>query len=126
VGAFRGPIGDHPHLQNWNDANVSMKAWLVVHLQTSGSMHWSYAGGAYRCDLGLGGAQVDVGTAAQIWNLSARLTPAVLTQARTAAAAAQKKPTPAAATAADVAAMRQLLRDQFDLADTNWRAWTPQ
>lgn len=61
--------------------------------------------------------------AAQIWTLSATLTPAVLTQARTAAAAAQKKPTPAAATAADVAAMRQLLRD---LADTNWRAWTPQ
>lgn len=46
VGAFRGPIGDHPHLQNWNDANVSMKAWLAVHLQASRSMHWSCAGGA--------------------------------------------------------------------------------
>ena len=125
VGAFRGPIDDRPHLQNWNDASVSMKARLAVHLQTSGSMRWSFAGSTYRCDLGLGGAQFDVGTAAQIWNLNATLTPASLSQARTAAAAAQKKPAPAAATAADVAAMRLLLRQQFDLADTNWRAWTP-
>jgi hypothetical protein len=126
VGAFRGPIDDRPHLQNWNDANVSMKARLAVHLQASGSMRWSLAGSTYRCDLGLGGAQFGAGTAAQIWNLNATLTPASLSQARTAAAAAQKKPAPAAATAADVAAMRQLLRQQFDLADTSWRAWTPQ
>lgn len=126
VGAFRGPVSDRPHLQNWSDANVSMKARLAVHLQASGSMQWSFAGATYRCDLGLGGAHVDVGTAAQIWNLSATLTPASLSQARAAAAAAQHLPVPAAATAADVTAMRALLREQFDLADTNWRAWTPQ
>ncbi|HET7795657.1 MAG TPA: hypothetical protein VFL64_19885 [Rhizobacter sp.] len=126
VGAFRGPIDDHPHLQNWNDANVSMKARLAAHLQASGSMRWSLVGSTYHCDLGLGGAQVEVGRAAQIWNLNAALTPASLSQARAAAAAAQHKPAPAAATAADVEAMRQLLRQQFDLADTNWRAWTPQ
>ena len=126
VGAFRGPIDDRPHLQNWNDANVSMKARLAVHLQASGSMRWSFSGSTYRCDLGLGGAQFDVGTAAQIWNLNATLIPASLSQARTAAAAAQKKPAPAAATAADVLAMRQALRQQFDLADSTWRVWTPQ
>jgi hypothetical protein len=125
VGAFRGPIGDRPHLQNWDDANVSMKRRLAVHLQASGSMRWSFAGAIYRCDLGMGGPQVDVGTAAQIWNLSATLTPASLSQARSAAAAAKKMPAPAAAAATDVAAMRQLLREQFDLADANWRAWTP-
>lgn len=126
VGAFRGPLADRPHLQNWSDANVSMKARLAVHLQASGAMRWSLVGGTYRCDLGLGGAHVDVGTAAQIWNLSATLTPASLSQARLAAATAQHLPAPAAATAADVTAMRALLRQQFDLADTNWQAWTPQ
>jgi len=125
VGAFRGPIHDRPHLQNWSDANVSMGVRLAVHLQASGAMRWSFAGSTYRCDLGLGGAHFDVGTAAQIWNLEATLTVNSLTQARAAVATAQKKPAPAAATAADVTAMRQALRGQFDLADTNWRAWTP-
>jgi len=32
---------------------------------------------------------------------------------------------PAPATDADLAAMRLALRQQFDLADTNWQAWTP-
>ena len=31
---------------------------------------------------------------------------------------------PAAVTAADVTLMRQALRAEFDLADTNWRNWT--
>ena len=126
VGAFRGPVDDRPHLQNWNDANVSMKARLAAHLQASGSMRWSFSGSTYRCNLGLGSVQFDVGTAAQIWNLNATLTGASLSQARSAAAAAQNKPPSAAATAADVAAMCQLLRQQFELADTNWRAWAPQ
>ena len=139
VGAFRGPVGDRPHLQNWNDANVSMTARLAVHLQASGSMRWARAGGVYTCDLGLGGAMYPVGTAAQIWNLQATVTAANITQARAAAAAAGPPggprggparpgagapPAPAVVTQADVTAMRQLLRDQFDLADTNWQNWT--
>lgn len=125
VGAFRGPLGDRPHLQNWNDANVSMTARLAVHLQASGSMQWSRAAGTYRCDLGLGGQQIAVGTAAQIWNLNATLTAAQLTQARNAAAAAHGTAAPPPATAQDLAAMRQALRAQFELADANWQNWTP-
>ena len=139
VGAFRGPLSDSPHLQNWDDSTVSMTLRLAAHLQASGTMKWSrgvVASGAttYKCDLGLGVAQYDVGTAMQIWDLNATLTAATLTQARAAAAAAAAahaprgtpppKPQPPA-TAADVTAMRQALRAQFDLADTNWRNWTP-
>lgn len=162
VGAFRGPVGDRPHLQNWNDANVSMTARLAVHLQASGTMRWGRANGVYTCDLGLGGAMYPVGTAAQIWNLQATITAVQITQARAAAAAAAAQaagpgggaarpgaapqqpgqarggaqppagarggagvPPVAAATPADVVAMRQALRNQFDLADTNWQNWTP-
>ncbi len=127
VGAFRGPAADRPHLQNWNDATVSMKRRLAVHLQTSGTMRWTFASGTYRCDLGLGGTQYAVGTAEQIWNLAATVTAANITQARAAAAAARpppRPPAPAPATAADVTAMRQALRNQFDLADANWQNWT--
>ena len=139
VGAFRGPLSDSPHLQNWDDSTVLMTLRLAAHLQASGTMKWSrgvVASGAttYKCDLGLGVAQYDVGTAMQIWDLNATLTAATLTQARAAAAAAAAahaprgtpppKPQPPA-TAADVTAMRQALRAQFDLADTNWRNWTP-
>ncbi len=126
VGAFRGPVDDHPHLQNWNDATVSMRSRLAAHLQASGSMKWSYFADSYHCDLGLGGAKVAVGTAAQIWTNQAALTTVALTQARNAAAAAAGKPVPAPATALDLAAMRLALRQQFDLADTNWQAWTAQ
>ena len=126
VGAFRGPLSDRPHLQNWSDANVSMGGRLAALLQASGSLRWPYAHPLYRSDLGLGGAMFDVGRASQVWNLEATLTEATLTQARAAAAAAKNQPAPPAATAADHAAMRQLLRAQFDLADSHWEAWTPQ
>ena len=139
VGAFRGPLSDSPHLQNWDDSTVSMTLRLAAHLQASGTMKWSrgvVASGAttYKCDLGLGVAQYDVGTAMQIWDLNATLTAATLTQARAAAAAAAAAHAPrgtpppkpqSPATTADVTAMRQALRAQFDLADTNWRNWTP-
>lgn len=153
VGAFRGPATDRPHLQNWNDANVSMRTRLAVHLSNSGSMRWARQGrDHYTCDLGFGGQMYDVGTAAQIWNRQATITADVLTRARTAAAARppagqaparvpmpgqvpgqipmprQPGATPAPAlgraTQADVTAMQQQLRAQFELADTNWRNWT--
>jgi hypothetical protein len=126
VGAFHGPLADRPHLQNWSDANVSMGGRLAALLQASGSMRWSYAASTYRSDLGLGGALVVVGRASEIWNLQATLSLATLNQARAAAAAAKNEPAPPAATQSDLTAMRQLLRTQFDLADTNWQNWTPQ
>lgn len=138
VGAFCGPLSDSPHLQNWNDSTVSMTLRLAAHLQACGTMKWSrstVAPGAttYKCDLGFGRAQYDVGTAMKIWDLNATLTAATLTQARDAAAAAAvvqaPRGTPAPrpqppATAADVTAMRMALRAQFDLADSKWQKWT--
>jgi hypothetical protein len=132
VGAFRGPLADRPHLQNWNDANISMRARLAAHLQASGTMIWSHSDAGYRCDLGLGGDQYAVGTAAQIWTREATVTAANITQARAAAATrapqrpGTRAPAAAAVTAADVTAMRELLRGEFDLADANWQNWTPE
>lgn len=139
VGAFRGPIDDRPHLQNWDDAGVSMSARLAALLSLPGEMRWraTSAPGTsaiYSCDLGLGGSLIPVGTAAQIWSRQATVTIEMLTQAR----AAQRSPTPmnearalssapaaaAAVTQADVITVQQALRHQFEWADTHWQEWT--
>lgn len=133
VGAFRGPAADRPHLQNWNDANVSMRARLAVHLTNSGTMQWERAGGSrYSCDLGFGGPQFVVGTAAQIWNRQATVTADMIRQGRAAQAGArpqqqggaQPRTAPAVVTEQDVREMRAELRRQFELADANWQNWT--
>jgi hypothetical protein len=147
VGAYRGPAGDRPHLQNWSDAGVSMARSLAAHLTRSGTMHWERAGRVYQSDLGFGGALYPVGTAAQIWAGNATIDAPTLTRARAAArpraaalpvaarqmAGAAARPgaapavagQPAQATAADVAAMRRALRAEFERADRNWSAWLP-
>ncbi|MES2057436.1 MAG: hypothetical protein V4564_15995 [Pseudomonadota bacterium] len=150
-GAFRGPEADRPHLQNWNDAGVSMAARLANLLTISGTMRWEGRRGGYSCDLGLGGALIPVGTAVQVWNRQATIALADLQRLRTTAAqragahaganpgaqprAAPGQPppragaagaAPAPATAADVEAMQRELRHQFELADANWQNWTPR
>jgi hypothetical protein len=131
VQMFQGPPADRPHLQNWDDARVSMKARLADLLTRSGTMKWSAAGHGYSCDLGLGGAQIPVGTAAEIWNNGATITLAALKKAREAAAAVTRQPAPTPAappapiTEADVSAMKRQLREQLELAEANWQAWTP-
>lgn len=131
VGAFRGPLADRPHLQNWNDANVSMTSRLAAHLTNSGTMQWQRTGGQYSCDLGFGGGMFAVGSSAAIWGGNATVTADMIRQGRAAqaAAAAQRggqATRPAPVTEADVAAMRAELRRQFELADANWQNWTPQ
>jgi peptidoglycan hydrolase-like protein with peptidoglycan-binding domain len=81
-GAFRGPIGDRPHIQNWDDAGVSMAVRLAELLTRSGTMRWSGRRGAYSCDLGLGGALVPVGNAVQIWARNATITADVIDRLR--------------------------------------------
>lgn len=127
VGAFRGPVGDRPHLQNWSDAGVSMTARLPVLLTGAGQMRWSRAGGVYTCDLGYGGAYFPVGTSSQIWNRQAAVTIAQITQGRAAARAAHPpRAVPSGpVTQADVTAMRAALRSDFDAADAAWQTWTP-
>jgi hypothetical protein len=133
VGAFRGPLGDRPHLQNWNDANVSMTRRLAVHLTNSGTMQWERVGGRptrYSCDLGFGGQQFDVGTSAQIWNNQATVTADMIRRGRAAQPAdpqqGGQQPRLAPVTEADVRGMRAELRRQFELADANWQNWTAQ
>jgi hypothetical protein len=138
LGLHRGPAGDHPHLQAWNDATVNMGRRLADLLQRSGAMQWQKGGRGtpYQCDFGFGGAFTaanNVGTAANVWALTATVTVATLTAARTAAAVAAARrigprAVPAAvvpSTAVEVAAMKAALRAEMVLADANWQAWTP-
>jgi hypothetical protein len=133
IGMFRGPVGDRPHLQNWNDVGVDMAARLANLLTRVGTMRWTGAHQRYQCDLGYGGLLFAVGSARQIWNRQAIVTISMITQARAAAAAAHPPspganpapgPTPPPVTAADVTAMQAELRRQFELADANWSSWT--
>ena len=148
VGAFRGPVADRPHLQNWNDTGVSMAARLAELLTRSGTMRWNATRGAYSSDLGMGGDLYALGPAAQIWNRQATVTVDMLTRGRAAQAArvGQQRPgmppsapnrpmqpgnPPAVSrlppvTQVDVVAMQRELRHQFELADANWQNWTPQ
>lgn len=142
VGAFRGPQADRPHLQNWDDAGVSMSARLAAFLTSHGEMRWRASSSpkksaVYACDLGLGGDPISVGTAAQIWNRQATVTVAMLTQARAdsphlavrnqaKADAPGLPPGNAAITQVDVITMQQALRHQFEWADANWKDWTPR
>ncbi|MDQ2989999.1 MAG: hypothetical protein M3R60_12935 [Pseudomonadota bacterium] len=136
VVAFRGPQADRPHLQNWDDAGVSMSSRLAAFLTSHGVMRWRASAAVYSCDLGLGGDPIPVGTAAQIWNRQATVTIAMLTQARAnmahSTAPSQGKagapglpPGNVAITQANVIMMQQALRHQFDWADANWNDWTP-
>lgn len=130
LGLFRGPAGDQPHLQSWNDAAVYMPTRLADLLQRSGTMRWQKVRGTpYQCDLGLGGAFYPVGSAADLWSSNATLSAAQITAARTAAArrlAPRAAPAVVApATAADVRAMQAELRHQMELADANWQSWRP-
>jgi hypothetical protein len=149
VGAFRGPVGDRPHLQNWNDAGVDMATRLADLVTRSGTMRWRGANQAYSCDLGFGGDFYRVGSARQIWNRQATVTIDMLTRARAAQAvragagrpmaqaaavpgrapqpgnAARGAPRVQPVTQADVAAMQQALRREFETADANWQNWTP-
>lgn len=142
VGAFRGPQADRPHLQNWDDAGVSMSARLAAFLTSNGEMHWRATSSPkksaiYSCDLGLGGDPIPVGTAAQIWNRQATVTVAMLTQARADVAHSTTRSEAKAGdpahpegsgpvTQADVIMMQQALRHQFEWADANWKDWTPR
>ena len=143
---FAGRRATDPHLQNWNDAGVDMAARLADLLTRSGTMRWKGAHQAYQCDLGFGGAFHPIGSARQIWNRQAAVTIAMLTAARPVPPGAAHRPGPAIpqaaqagrlqlaggpqrgaapvqppVTQADVVAMQQALRRQFELADAAWQ-----
>lgn len=129
AGLFRGPLKDRPHLQAWSDAGIDMAARLADLLTRSGSMRWTGQAQQYKCDLGYGGKLYEVGRAAQIWSRQATLTLPQLAEARAQPSAvalvpvAQGAAAPPPVSNADLAAMRQALRTQFDLAEANWQSW---
>jgi hypothetical protein len=127
--AYRGPVGDLPHLQNWADAGVSMAARLGALLTSAGTMRWTGRGARpaslYTCDLGLGGDLIEVGTAVQIWNNEAAISATDL--ARVQAAFARRPRAPGSSPPVpppSLTTVRQQLRAQFDLADAAWTSWT--
>lgn len=134
LGLHRGPESDLPHLQAWPDTGVDMASRLAALLSLGGRMRWTGRRQRYQCDLGYGGALVEVGSAAEVWSGQAPITAALLTQLRanmpasalvsvsTAAPAAK----PAPVTAADVSAMKLALQAEFQAADAQWTRWTAQ
>jgi peptidoglycan hydrolase-like protein with peptidoglycan-binding domain len=139
AGLFRGPENDRPHLQAWSDAGIDMATRLAAHLTRVGTMRWQGRAQRYQCDLGFGGRFFDVGSAAQIWSRQSPVTVEMLAQARAQAPApaaagsgggrtgtATPPAAPARPTAADIAAIRDALRADFDASDVNWSSWTPR
>jgi len=139
VGAFRGPVDDLDHLQNWDDHGVDMASRLADLLTRAGTMKWRGQRQAYSCDFGLGGDFYPVGTARQIWTYQGAVTIASLTLARAAAQARRQpagqraasgggsavavRPAIQAVTPADVTAMQRNMRSDFEAADANWQDW---
>ena len=137
LGLFRGPESDRPHLQAWSDGSTSMGDRLGAHLTRSGRMRWTgrrdQGRNRYQCDLGFGGRFFDVGTAADVWGRRATVTAETIAEARAqgvpagaAGVRAGALPALPPVTEADVAAMREALRADFEAADRNWQAWTPR
>ena len=125
VGLFRGPLKDRPHLQAWSDAGVDMANRLADLLTRSGRVRWTGGHKKYQCDVGFGGHFYDVGSADQIWAGQAAITEATLTKARAQGTGTVGSGTPSAATARDVADMRDALQADFEAADAAWESWLP-
>ncbi|MCX6609131.1 MAG: hypothetical protein NTV52_36820 [Acidobacteria bacterium] len=88
------------HLQAVEDERVNNARSLVKLLEKTGGMKWEVETKGrvahYRCDLGRGKGMVPVGTAQEIWTGRALV---------------------------GDAAMRKALREEFEKAERNWRAW---
>jgi peptidoglycan hydrolase-like protein with peptidoglycan-binding domain len=107
--------GDLIHLQQFSDAKVSMRRSLADLLTRVGTMKWQDGAGGYKCDLGGGKAFFPVGSAVDIWKGDATVSKAEIAGAKGVPVGQIKE--------ADVKAMRQKLRGDFDLAQTNWEKW---
>jgi hypothetical protein len=107
--------GDLIHLQKFSDAKVSMRTSLADLLTRVGTMKWEHGAGSYKCNLGGGTTFFPVGTAVDIWKGQASVSKAEIAAAKGVPVGTIKE--------ADVTAMRQKLRGDFDLAQTNWEKW---
>lgn len=141
---------DQGHVQDHKDAGLSMGKRLVVLLNAVGKTEWKHLGGhpnQYMSDISLKGQFINTGTTKQIWQTKAQIATADVAAALNAkkvplevarkiwegkATIAAVKPDPAFKNvkstdiqAADVTAIRKLLRSDFDAAEKDYKKWTP-
>jgi hypothetical protein len=110
--------GDDIHIQRYSDDNVSVRKSLAKLLDTAGTMNWRLQHD-YECNLGFtGGAFHPVGKATQIWDKSGPMQKAWI--------AAGKHIAVTAVTDADVTAMRNALRADFEAAEAARDRWTAE
>ena len=129
--------GDTDHLQSFDDHLPNDRA-LADLLGRVGKLKWQAEHKIprrYNSDLGFGGKMFTVGTAKDIWNLSATVTKAMVAQAKTEAlmnAAKWKGPAAVKAVvpvkeadikAADIVSIQKALKDDFVAAEKNWLQW---
>jgi hypothetical protein len=131
--------GDTIHLQSFDDHLPNDRA-LADLLGRVGKLKWQAehkpnAPRRYNSDLGFGGKMFTVGTAKDIWTLSATVTKGMVAQAKTDAlmnAAKLKGPAALKAVvpvkeadikAADIVNIRKALKDDFVAAEKNWPQW---
>ena len=129
--------GDDIHLQSFDDNLPNDKA-LAALLNLVGKFKWDAEHKKprrYLCDLGFGGAMLNVGRTVDIWPLKATVTKAMIAQGRTAqlvAAATPKGPAAVKAVVpvkekdvkdADLKTMLKALKDEFVTAEANWQKW---
>jgi hypothetical protein len=111
--------GDTIHIQRYSDDNISMTKSLAKLLDTVGTMRWRKAHPGYECNLGFnGGVWHNVGKSTEIWDQTGPLQKAWI--------AAGRNVPPSAVTDADVRAMRQALRAEFEAAEAGRDRWVAQ
>ncbi|WP_046986491.1 hypothetical protein [Delftia tsuruhatensis] len=111
------------HLQAFAQEGVSNQRSLakLLNAVSQNNMRWK---SAYQADLQSQGKHwVTVGSAKSIWAGTASVTKADLAKARTLATGKQVKETQI--TQDEVAAMRRMLKADFEQADLNWSKWAP-
>jgi len=113
--------GDDIHIQRYSDDNVGMGKSLAKLLNTAGTMSWRYSPvhhhNEYDCDLGFtGGAWHHVGKSTQVWDKSGPMEKAWLATGKGIHVSAVKD--------ADVRAMRDALRAEFEAAEVARDQWT--
>jgi peptidoglycan hydrolase-like protein with peptidoglycan-binding domain len=115
--------GDLIHIQNFSDANTSMRRSLADLMDRVGKMRWQHANNQYQTDLGLGGNFSPVGTATQIWAKNAQVSKVELANALS---QAQNKQVKASDIAADqLTNIKLQLRGEMETAETNASQWKP-
>jgi hypothetical protein len=111
---------DEEHVQAFDDNRVNTRRSLAKLLTLAGNMRWEFIGGHsrnYKCDLGFrGGTMHEVGEAMRLWDKSGPMQKAWI-------AAGRHVPV-AAVTEADVTAMRNALRADFEAAEAEYDQWT--